>query len=89
MDGRPGLSFSGLSASGMLDHLDNEFVSDDYEDDDEIGVDSDRFEPEIRGIEGENGDYGVEDELGFCDLGLGLDEIEVEEDEGWCLVGEM
>lgn len=111
VDGRTGLNFSGVSATGILDQLSNCHV-DDIEYDDEVGDDDDYYDGTtpngasnedrtvvIQPIEtrvkinndnhdDENGDE--EDErMSFCDVGFVLEQVEGEEDDGWCLVGEM
>ncbi|WCJ41347.1 hypothetical protein M5689_022224 [Euphorbia peplus] len=81
VDARPGLSFSGFSATAMLDHLDHQFAHDgDQDDESEYGYDESESELES---ESEIELDGNDDDMSFCDLGL---DNEVVEDEGWCLV---
>ncbi|XP_021599171.1 uncharacterized protein LOC110605137 [Manihot esculenta] len=98
VDVGPGLNFSGLSATGMLDHLTN---GDDYVEDEidhgDLGnsILSSREEEEekaaleIEEIAADKIDDVDDDDDGmsYCDVSLMLDQIE--EDEGWFLVAEM
>ncbi|KAK7844800.1 hypothetical protein CFP56_010305 [Quercus suber] len=92
MDRKPGLNFSGFSATGILDLLYNDHTNDD---DDEVYNDVNEYdhvyydnkaEIEIKEDDDENSD-GNNDKMSFCDVGFVLDQVEG--DEGWCLVEEM
>lgn len=84
MDGRPGLNFSGSSASEILDNL----SSDDYYDnshdgDGEDEIDDDELRVDFNDVD-EKGSNG-EEVMGFCNVDYVFD-YQIEEDEGWCLV---
>ncbi|KDP46355.1 hypothetical protein JCGZ_10195 [Jatropha curcas] len=102
VDGRPGLNFSGFSASEILNRLaidDNDDYADDG--DDEIDgyygnylEDSNEIQENAcvdnNNKDDDNGLVGegdYDDNMSFCDVGFVLDQVEGE-DEGWCLVEE-
>lgn len=102
MDAKPGLKISGCSATGILDHLANDYA--DFEDSIENDYDDDKYEeydyesesaiePKRVEIEELDGDYTAEnekeeDEMSFCEVGIVLKYVE-EGDEGWCLVEDL
>ncbi|KAL5797102.1 hypothetical protein ACOSQ2_001922 [Xanthoceras sorbifolium] len=129
VDGRPGLNFSGFSASGILDHLgSHDYMDDevnDYDDAydqhhdgdglmgelwsqeerveigssevahnrdgvDEYNIDDDHDGKVNHQYDDDDDDEEEEEEsvMSFCDVGMAFDQVN-EEDEGWCLVGEM
>ncbi|XWS32689.1 hypothetical protein CRYUN_Cryun22dG0011400 [Craigia yunnanensis] len=74
VDGRPGLKFSGFSATRILDHLSNDYEDSyegnddhDYDDDDQCGLVNDGFKvnsqslEEIENYEGENTEENIVD----------------------------
>ncbi|EEF35425.1 uncharacterized protein LOC8260322 [Ricinus communis] len=79
VDGKPGLNFSGFSASRILDHMD----------DDERYVDDDDYEETIAANvdDGDDDDIDDGDDTSYCDVGFLLDQVEGDED--WCLVAEL
>ncbi|EXC31394.1 hypothetical protein L484_017676 [Morus notabilis] len=101
VDSRPGLNFSGVSATRIVDHMSSYHLHDhdldgeeeevgDYVKDPTVG-----FNPIQSGVEISNADrdddqvdHGDDDEeMSFCDVGFVLEQVEG--DDGWCLVGEM
>ncbi|KAF8378166.1 hypothetical protein HHK36_029503 [Tetracentron sinense] len=89
VDKGQGLNYDGKSASGLLGHLDNDEWDGEVEDDD----DDDDWPCIGYGSAAESGCPKEEDKTGsgrsssFSDLGLVWDQVE--EDEGWFLVGVM
>lgn len=97
VDGRPGLNFSGLSATGMLVHLgyDSNDIEEShgneydtyYDDVPQVGADIDKADvgcdDQAFRISGNDND---DDNMSFLDVGMVLNQVE--EDEGWYLVGE-
>ncbi|XP_041006436.1 uncharacterized protein LOC121251158 [Juglans microcarpa x Juglans regia] len=96
VDGQPGLNFSSISATDLMDHL-----SSDYMNDDEVSDLDDEHNESVDLTSTNRGNDNVEvdtknnneekhviddDEMSFCDVGLRLDRVE--EEEGWCLVEE-
>lgn len=101
VDGRPGLNFSGLSATEMLDHLASDYVDDNVDDDDDEANDvydhNGRYdqrdhEHEIKEAvrrnddDDDNANDEDQDVMGYYDVAF--DQVN-EEDEGWCLLGEI
>ncbi|KAJ7970715.1 Histone-lysine N-methyltransferase trithorax-like protein [Quillaja saponaria] len=90
VDDKHGLSFSGFSATGIVDHLSSKCLDDEEEEDQKD--DYNDFTDEYRTLYGSYESYGDdrngiggESDISFCD---GEDFVldQVEEDEGWCLV---
>ncbi|KAF5746921.1 hypothetical protein HS088_TW06G01097 [Tripterygium wilfordii] len=82
VNGRPGFNISGSSATRILDHLDS---SDHYMDDEGH---EDGFMAEEEEID-ESARIDYDDDLGFGDVGVVLEQVEGDDDGGWCVVGEM
>ncbi|XP_004304694.1 PREDICTED: uncharacterized protein LOC101293327 [Fragaria vesca subsp. vesca] len=76
VDGRSGLNFSGLSATGILDNLSSGYYDTHDGDEDEKN--------EIDDVD-ENGSIGSEEVMSCCNVDNVFD-YQIEEDEGWCLV---
>ncbi|XVF16278.1 hypothetical protein REPUB_Repub10bG0017400 [Reevesia pubescens] len=115
VDGRPGLKFSGFSATRILDHLSNDYEDSyyegnddyinhddhdyDYNDDDNNDVVNDGFKMNSQSLEGEIEEKIIDDDKNegvYVDYDDDDDDIEFvldqeleEEEEGWCLVGEI
>ncbi|KAL4653239.1 hypothetical protein ACB092_01G288000 [Castanea dentata] len=104
MDRKPGLNFSGFSATGILDHLYNDHINDNDDDDEEVYSDSNENDRVYYGYgSSNNGDNKAEIEIKEDDdeKGDGNDDDKMsfcdvgfvldqaEGDEGWCLVEEM
>lgn len=102
VDGQQGLSFSGYSATDILEQLSGCCVDDDDEetngcciDDGDVDqvVDFQQIKAEIGtdlndGGDGHGEGQGDDDDtMSFCNVCFVLDQAE--EDEDWCLVGEM
>ncbi|KAJ8546400.1 hypothetical protein K7X08_018983 [Anisodus acutangulus] len=87
VDARPGLNFSGFSATGLLDHLDNSHYS-YYIDHDDHGsyydapVDQELVVDSIEIDEYEDNDD--EENMNFCEVGFVWENVE--EDGDWCVV---
>lgn len=104
VDGRAGLNLSGLSATEILDHLASDYVDDNVDDDDDDDDDDANdvydhngpydqrdHEHQIREAVNRNDDDDNDndenqDVMGYYDVAF--DRV-YEEDEGWCLLGEM
>lgn len=90
VDCRPGLNFSGFSATGLLNHLADDDYIDEVDDDDVYDHDGlygpHNDEDKIREIVG-NEDDEMQEIMSYYDVGTVFDEVEGDED--WCLVGEM
>lgn len=99
VDARPGLNFSGFSATGILDHLDSDYSyymdHDDYGiyydaadegcENEELVVDSD-WSP-TTGVEIkeiDDGEDNEEEKMSFCEVGFVWENVE--EDGDWCVV---
>jgi hypothetical protein len=96
VDGQPGLNFSGVSATDLLDHVSGDYINDDevYDDDFEYDGTMDFESPYTRDneikveINHEDGEEdNKSDNISYCDVDFVLDQVEGE--EGWCLVEEM
>jgi len=97
VDGQPGLSFSGFSATDLLDHMSGDYTNDDevynsdFEYDGPMNFESpcDRDNEINNHKDGEkvNNSDNNDDNVSYCDVGFVLDQVEGE--EGWCLVEEM
>lgn len=96
VDGQPGLSFSGISATDLLDHVSGDYMNDDevYDGDFEYDGTMDFESPcnkdndirfEINHEDGEEDDNS--DNISYCDVEFVSDQVEGEEE--WCLVEEM
>ncbi|GMI67087.1 hypothetical protein like AT5G40690 [Hibiscus trionum] len=92
-----GFKFSGFSATGVLEYLDsfNEDEIDDHDDVNDNGgtrvlVEDDDFMAKFWSLHDKQNDSDnnedEDDHMSFCDVGFMLD---IEEDEGWCLLGEL
>ncbi|KAG7985781.1 hypothetical protein I3843_03G045500 [Carya illinoinensis] len=99
VDGQPGLNFPRISATDLLDHLSSDYINDDevyYLDDEHNesvdltstnrGNDDVKIDTKVNNEEKYVLDDDDDDKMSFCDVGFRLDRIE--EEEGWCLVGE-
>ncbi|GAA0167954.1 hypothetical protein LIER_43804 [Lithospermum erythrorhizon] len=90
-DSGSGLKFSGVSATGILDLLGNNYYVDNYdEDDDDVFEGSDDYEDSSNSrfeIEGSNDDENVDDDdvMSFCEVDLVWEQM----DEDWCIVDEI
>lgn len=83
VDGRPGLNFSGSSASEILDHLSSDYYDNSHDGDGEDEIDDDELRVDFNDVD-EKGSNG-EEVMGFCNVDYVFD-YQIEEDEGWCLV---
>lgn len=104
VDGQPGLSFSGYSATDLLDHLSSDYIHDDdvydpnYENDWTVDYTSPYRDDNEIGVEIKEEEEDDDDENNNGDENrddnmsfceVGFVLDQVEEDEGWCLVEEM
>ncbi|XAR54880.1 hypothetical protein NMG60_11030205 [Bertholletia excelsa] len=95
VDPKPRLNFAGFCAIEILDHLGGEYDEEGdfldvvYEESCYLGNDGLTMEASSKNNadDGGNGDDDENNNMSFCDVALGLDRVD--EDEGWCLVGEM
>ncbi|PHU27800.1 hypothetical protein BC332_06132 [Capsicum chinense] len=94
VDAKPGLNFSGFSATGILDHLDNYDehgiyydVFDEGNGDEDLVVDPDcspMNSVEIEEIGDGDGDDDDEEKMSFCEVGFVWENVE--DDGDWCVV---
>ena len=97
VDGQPGLSFSGISATDLLDHVSGDYMNDDevydgnFEYDGTVDFESpcnrdNEIKVEISPQEDGKED-NISDNISYCDVECVSDQVEGE--EGWCLVEEI
>ncbi|KAL3526134.1 hypothetical protein ACH5RR_014506 [Cinchona calisaya] len=97
VDARPGFNFSGFSATGVLDHLANDYCNSD-DGDTEIDDVCDYNEVGAYGLAPPNNNNhpGIEEKvdhddekMSFCDVGFAWEQVEGDDDQGRCLVEEI
>ncbi|GAV88263.1 hypothetical protein CFOL_v3_31686 [Cephalotus follicularis] len=93
VDWQPGLNSSGLSVTETLNHLSSDYIDNDASYDvqarDDLNFRCLDLEELERGVDNDKNEYDCNDfdNMGFCDVGFILDQVEG--DQGWCLVTEM